>query len=114
MRKIYISGQITGLSVEEYLSQFQRGEDAVLIKGNQPVNPTKMWGWLQPTFNRLPYWLQLLLDLWRLRRCDSILMLPSYRMSKGARVELTYARALRLEVLYLSPISLTYNSDHHA
>ena len=110
MKKVYISGQITGLLPEEYLASFQRGEDAVLVKGNrQPVNPTKMWGRLQPLFNRLPYWLQLLLDLWRLRGCDEILMLPNYRQSSGAKVELSYAKALGLDVWFLSPTSVSFN-----
>lgn len=108
MKKVYISGQISGLPSVVYMIHFQRGEEAVLVQGNrQPVNPTKMWGRLQPLFNRLPYWLQLLLDLWRLRGCDEILMLPNFLSSPGAKVELSYAKALGLKVWYLSPISLS-------
>ena len=45
MKKVYISGQISGLPSVVYMIHFQRGEEAVLVQGNrQPVNPTKMWG----------------------------------------------------------------------
>ena len=51
------------------------------------------WPWL---FRLLGYRLTLLIDLLIIARCDAIVHLESAPYSKGARVEIAWAEALRL------------------
>lgn len=98
-KKIYLSGKITGCS--NYMELFAKAEELTKAPGVKVVNPTRMWGILQPLFNRLPYPLQLILDLCVLACCDTIAFLPNWTRSKGAWVEYQYANALKLKKRFL-------------
>lgn len=88
MKKIYISGQITGLTREEYTARFCEAEQLLHAAGYKVVNPVKFcvckYGWL---YRLLGYRLTLLYDLWRLMQCDAIYKIPGWRESKGASIE---------------------------
>lgn len=97
--KIYISGKITGLKQKEYIENFAIAEKMLREMGFKVCNPTTMFGWLQPIFERLPYHAILCIDLYMLSRCDGICPLADSSKSKGARVELFYAKIFRKKII---------------
>ena len=96
-KKIYLSGQITGLPLEEAASNFAAMEQRVKEQGHLPVNP----------LNILPYdpkhsWKDYMIaDIKELFNCHAIAMHPNYEKSRGAKIELAIAKGLDLEVIYL-------------
>ena len=87
-KKVYISGRISDLPREQYMTMFSIAEQMLRKKGYEPVNPTRFFMckyiWL---YRLLGYRLTLLYDLWRLMRCDLIYKLPGWQQSKGANIE---------------------------
>ena len=87
-KKVYISGRISDLPREQYMTMFRIAEEMLRKKGYEPVNPTRFFMckyiWL---YRLLGYRLTLLYDLWRLMRCDMIYKLPGWRESRGANIE---------------------------
>lgn len=96
IKRIYISGQITGLSKRRWYKNFEKVERRLLAAGYDVINPAK-------NMMNLTYDEYMAIDLMLLERCDAIYMLDNWRTSKGARKELTRARELNLEVLYENP-----------
>lgn len=92
MKKVYLSGPISGLEKEEYLARFAKAEEMVAAYGYRVVNPTKFWvcrwAWL---YRIVGYVLTLLYDLWRLSRCDYIYKIPGWQQSTGANIESCWA-----------------------
>lgn len=88
MKKVYISGRISGLPREQYMQMFFIAASMLKKKGYNPVNPTRFlmcrWPWL---YRLLGYNLTLLIDLWMLMRCDLIYKIPGWQQSKGANIE---------------------------
>lgn len=86
MNKIYISGQITGLSQEVYENLFSEAEEMLEGLGFCPVNPLK---------NGLPEtssWEQHMgRDIELLLGCNAIYLLDNWTTSRGARIELAVA-----------------------
>ena len=93
MKKVYISGKISGLEREHYERMFGIAEAMLRDKGYKVVNPTRFF--LSRHYQRLcrlighqnAYDLTLLYDLWRLMRCDLIYKIPGWQQSKGANIE---------------------------
>ena len=87
-KKVYISGRISDLPREQYMTMFRIAEEMLRKKGYEPVNPTRFFMckyiWL---YRLLGYRLTLLYDLWLLMRCDHIYKLTGWRDSKGANIE---------------------------
>lgn len=94
MKRIYISGKISGLPIEEVKAKFQAAEDNIAKIGEVPVNPLK---------NGLPddasWYDHMVKDISMLFGCDQILMLPCWVHSKGARIEHFIAREIGIEVV---------------
>lgn len=90
-KKIYISGPISGRDIKEVEYQFGRIESILFVQGCKPVNPLKMWGCMNWLFRRLPYSLQMLIDICKLHGCDAILLMPDFECSRGARLEAAFA-----------------------
>lgn len=92
MKKVYLSGRISGLARKEYMQYFHVAEDLLTKEGYKVVNPTRFvmcrYLWL---YRILGYTLTLLYDLWRLSQCDLIYKLPGWRQSKGANIESCFA-----------------------
>lgn len=86
MNKIYISGQITGLSPDTCERLFSEAENRLRGFGFEPVNPLK---------NGLPEtssWEQHMgKDIELLLGCNSIYLLDNWINSKGAKIELAVA-----------------------
>ena len=88
MKKVYISGKISGLPREQYMTMFGIAEQMIRKKGYEVVNPTRFfmckYEWV---YRLLGYRLTLLYDLWRLMQCDLIYKLPGWQQSRGANIE---------------------------
>ena len=102
MKRIYISGPISGLERADYLANFAKAEGELRAKGYDTLNPTRLppsrWLWI---YKVLGYRLTLLYDLWHLMRCDGITMLAGWEQSRGARLEKATADIFNIEVITL-------------
>lgn len=93
--KIYISGKITGLPIEQAKAAFAEAEAVLQEQGHEPVNP----------FN-LPHqhggdWSDYMAeDIRALLQCEALHLLPNSADSKGVKVELAIARALDMIITY--------------
>lgn len=89
MRKIYISGKITGDS--GYIEKFKAAEKEVRqqYKGCEIINPAVIMQTMPESTTHGEY---MKISLCLLDMCDSIYMLPDWKESKGANME--YRRAL--------------------
>lgn len=99
MKRVYISGRISGVKRERYLAEFARVEERLWKAGYMAVNPTRFlvcrWLWL---YRLMGYRLTLLYDLWRLSGCDMVYMLPGWEKSRGSRIEYSWAKEMGIEV----------------
>jgi hypothetical protein len=102
MKRIYISGPISGIDRDVYLSSFAEAERQLRAKGYDTLNPTRLppsrWLWI---YKVLGYRLTILYDLWHLMRCDGITMLSGWEQSNGARLEKATADIFRIETITL-------------
>lgn len=93
IRKIYISGRISGLPIGEVIAKFHAAEEKIRRFGFEPVSPLG---------NGLPLeteWADHMgRDIALLLRSDAIYLLPDYNESCGARIELCVARQQRMPV----------------
>lgn len=96
--KIYISGQISGLTPEEYAPRFNEAARQLREQGyavvnplNNGVDPTEEWR------EQMKADIRLLLD------CDAIFMLSSWELSTGATLERDIAKGLGLRIEYERP-----------
>lgn len=91
-KRVYISGQMSGLPREEYLARFAKAEELLKEQGYTVVNPTKfficrhLWA-----YRIVGYVGALLYDLWRLNKCDLIYKMPGWKQSRGANIESCWA-----------------------
>lgn len=78
IKKIYISGKITGLPIDEVISKFQAAEAKIRRFGFEPVSPLR---------NGLPFeaeWAdQIGEDVKLLLKSDAIYMIADWRQSEG-------------------------------
>lgn len=92
--KVYISGPITGFLKDEVITSFSCAETELKAKGHIPVNPLKNGlPWASSWEDHMKRDIQLLLD------CDAIYLLPYYKHSKGALLELHIAKQLGMHVM---------------
>lgn len=87
--KVYISGQITGLPIEEARERFEEAQIHLEEQGCKVFNPLE---------NGLPAdatWEEhMKADIKILMECDAIYLLNNWKDSKGARIERDIAVAL--------------------
>ncbi len=103
IKKIYISGKISGLPISEVIRKFQAACDKVKRFGFEPMNPLD---------NGLPLdaeWAdQMGKDISILLRCDAIYLLPDYFNSEGAKIELAVARQRQMPIFVEATIRPEY------
>lgn len=93
--KIYISGQISGLSLDEVKAKFQDAEKRIVEHGYEAVNPLK---------NGIPdneaWEVHMAADIVLLLDCDAIYMLPGWESSKGATLEKNIAERTGKKIIH--------------
>lgn len=93
--KIYISGQISGLTPDEYAPLFFTAETRLKAQGYDVINP------LNNGVSPSEEWReQMKADIRLLLECDAIFMLSNWELSTGATLERDIARSLGLRVEY--------------
>ena len=92
MEKVFISGQMTGLSKEEYTRRFDDAEAMLKASGYNVINPSKFIICRYPKlFGFVSYRLGLLYDLLWLSTCDYIYLLDGWQNSNGSSTEEFFA-----------------------
>ncbi len=82
MKKIYISGQISGCPIDKAREKFERAEELIRQMGAEPVNPMKSG---LPDF--ASWETHMALDIVLLMGCEGIYLLPDWENSRGATIE---------------------------
>lgn len=94
--KVYISGKITGLPIDEAKDNFNNAENKLREKGYEVVNPFN---------NGLPEkstWMEhMKADIKLLMECDLICLLSNWVDSKGAKIEFNIAKRMGYKVITL-------------
>lgn len=99
MIRVYLSGPIAGLSVEEYTRRFATAERHYEAAGYEVVNPVTIGQELEKTNPHPTYEEYMTADLAALRTCTHIAMLPGWSQSPGAKREKQEAERLGLEIM---------------
>ena len=99
MKKVYIAGKINGL--DNYRKLFKEAEDTFIDAGYKVMNPAV----LGEGFN---YEVYLPICLAMLEACDTVYMLNNWEDSKGAKVELEYAKVQGKQIIY-QPEKMQYS-----
>ena len=98
--KVYISGPVSSIGLDEARRRFGKAEADLQKQGYRTCNPLNMrlCVWLaQHGHYRLCLWLQL---LWMSATCQCIYLLDGWHTSDGARAERAVARVMGLTALY--------------
>ena len=108
--KVYISGQIRGLSREHYMERFSEAERLLREAGySHIVNPAHLWINRFPRFHRFlvrllgeqrAYTIIMLYDLWLLMGCQRIYKIPGWKASRGAMIESAVAFNMNLYTVF--------------
>lgn len=93
---VYIAGKMTGLP-DKGRKAFEDAEDVLREEGFAVLNPARL-----P--DDLPNDLYMPLCLTMLQRADAIALLPGSEESKGAQIELEFARYQRKTILIIEKI----------
>lgn len=94
IKKVYLSGKITGLDLGEAIANFQSMARHVKSTGHHPVNPMEILA-----FHIDLTWQDYMkADIKALCDCHEILLHPNWKDSKGAKLEHEIAVNLGLEV----------------
>jgi ATPase involved in DNA replication initiation len=93
IKKIYISGKITGLPIDEVVVKFKAAEAKIRRFGYQPVNP------LRNGLPREAEWAdQMGEDVKLLLKSDAIYLIADWQQSEGATLEYLIARQRRMRI----------------
>lgn len=95
MKKIYISGQISGLPYDEVVAKFKEAEERLQAQGYETVNPMK-----NGLPDNAPWELHMALDIVQLLGCETIYLLPDWQQSKGATLEKKIAELTGKTMIY--------------
>ncbi|MDR0755142.1 MAG: DUF4406 domain-containing protein [Prevotellaceae bacterium] len=95
MKKVYISGKITGLPRDEVIAKFSTAKEDLKKQGYEVISPVE---------NGLPcnasYESHIILDIVLLIGCDAIYMLSDWEYSEGATLEHNIAEKTGKEIIY--------------
>lgn len=92
--KIYISGPISGRDIDEAREEFARASLYIMGQGHTAVSPFD-----NGLSTDAPYIEHLTADLRLLSECDAIYMLKGWNNSRGAQLELSYAKIYGLRII---------------
>lgn len=95
MKKVYISGKITGLPENEVVTNFKFAESRIKAVGLKVFNPMSIGKCEGYDWNDyMDICIKELFD------CDTIYMMNNWMESKGSRIEKAIAEQLNLKFLY--------------
>lgn len=97
--KIYLSGKITGLPIQEAREKFADAQALLEEIGFEAVNPTE-----KGLSNELPWEQCMVKDIESLLSCDAIFMMDDWMESKGAQIEYDIANRLGKDIWFESKI----------
>ena len=97
-KKIYISGQISGLPTDKAIENFERAEKIIVSEGADPVNPMK-----NGLPENAPWELHMALDIVLLIGCEAVFLLQDWDHSRGATLEKTIAELTGKQIIYEKP-----------
>src|SRR5574344_1432276 len=95
MKKVYISGQISGLPYDEVVAKFAAAEAKLQAQDYETVNPLNNG----IPFNA-PWEIHVAMDVVLLMGCDTIYLLPDWQQSKGATLEKSFAELTGKTIIY--------------
>lgn len=101
--KIYISGRIKGLDLENAQRIFKEAQTELEALGLGVVNPLEIAETHEPA-EREDWHACMLIDIEHLFKCEAIYMLYNWQASKGARIEHAIARASDMDIYYQASI----------
>jgi hypothetical protein len=94
MKKVFISGPVTGLDYQEVKRRFDRAEQKLLMLGYQVFNPMTF---VKPTND----WVTAMKKCLKiLSLCDSIYMLKGFQTSRGSMIEFKISYDLEYEIMF--------------
>ena len=106
IRKIYISGKISGLPIQEIAAKFRAAEDKIRRFGFEPVSPLN---------NGLPLeaeWAdQMGKDVALLLKSDAVYMMENWQKSEGATLEYLIAKQRRMRIFKENTFDATADVD---
>lgn len=94
--KVYISGKISGLDIEEAKALFLKSEKTIVQMGHTPINPFKLVQWT-PSKTWEDFMVE---DMALLFTCQAIYMQSNWGQSKGARIEYAVAKEMGLMIFF--------------
>ena len=94
-KRVYISGAITGLPIEEVKNNFKKASEYIVKLGFEPVNPFDIYLGKSATWKEY-----MLVDIPMLLTCDEIYMLSNWKQSKGATIEFLLAEGAGMKINY--------------
>lgn len=108
MKKIYISGRISGLPIEVARGRFAAAE--AYLHERYPdaeiFNPMKFC-----TYTPEKKWQDYMhVCLSALEQCDTLVLLPNWYQSNGAQCEYYYARGMNLDIYHYANLSTNINN----
>lgn len=95
MKRVYISGPISGHDLEKRRLAFKAAKYMLLSQGYEPVNPMENGLPAEATTHE-----HMKRDIELLMTCDMIYMMRRWTHSKGCKVEFDVATAIGLPVLF--------------
>ena len=103
-KRVYISGQMSGLNKSEYTAHFKKAAKYLQSKGYDPVDPSKICCGVNISYADL-----LLVDMKTIMDCGTIFMLDNWPNSKGATAEYYFVKAIGLEIMFENDIDYDSN-----
>jgi hypothetical protein len=95
MKKIYISGRITGLPFNEVQAKFATAERILTEQGYEVISPLKTG----IPYN-FPWESHIAMDIVLLIGCEAVYFLPDWNLSKGATLEKNIAELTGKTIIY--------------